>query len=212
MAVDDLYYVKFNASISSVPYSFGFYVKETSALTPVDDGGVVARACNAHFGTAYLACFSSGGRFESVQSWRRHPGPSRPGYVLRQASSGTRAGNPMPAGTALFINLRQTTQDAKYNGGIYLSGQSDTDHLDNEWVAAYLSTQVKAFTDLFPNVINAVGPDTGQFQVQVLSKTFVPASTPIGTPFQITSASATNRVMSQRRRTSKIRGYQLVTA
>jgi len=212
MAVGDLHYVRFNFSALSTPYSFGFYVREETAQTPVDDGGVLARAANAHFGTALLSTYSSNCKLESIQSHRRTPDCNRPGYVIRQDSEGLRGANPMPNSNCIFVNLRQESQDAKFNGGIYLAGQSDVDHNANVWDATYLSTQVKAFTDLIPAVISAVGPDTGTFQVQVLSKTFVPASTPIGTPFQITDAVATNRVMSQRRRTSKIRGFANTTS
>ncbi len=212
MAVGDIYYAKFNFSTENCPFSFGFYLREETNLAPVDDGGAVARAVNAHFGTAILAILSDQGFFESVQCHRRTPASSRPGYVIRQGSAGLLTGDPMPNSNCIFINLRQEAQDAKFNGGIYMGGQSDANHTGNEWGSTYLSTQVKAFTDLIPAVINAVGPDVGTWQVQVLSKTFVPPSTPIGTPFLVTSATATSRVMSQRRRTSKIRGWQLATA
>lgn len=203
----DLHYNKFNFSTLNRAWSFGLWTEVTTPTTPSLDAGVVSRALVAHFQTVLQNVIQLNSNFESVQSWRRHAGTERPGYTLVQGGAGTRAGDALPNDNALLVNLYQSAQDAKFNGSIYLAGQSDSDHLANEWNAAYLNTQVKAFTDAIPGFINAVGPDTGQIRVVVVSKTFQPASTPIGTAFDVTSAAGNKTVMSQRRRKQRVQGY-----
>jgi hypothetical protein len=207
MAVGDLYYSKINCSSENRAWSFGLWAEEVSPQTPVNNGRVIADAIHAHLLTALRGIISTESFVESVQSWRRHPGPSIPGFVQTVGGAGLRTGNTMPNNSALFINLQQLAQDAKYNGGIYLAGQSVSDVTDSLFTTAYLGTQVQAFLDVMPTFINAVGGDSGQWRFVVLSKTFTPASTPIGTPFDVVDARAATRVMTQRRRQTKIRGW-----
>jgi hypothetical protein len=212
MATGDLWYNKFNCSTNNRAWSFSMWTEETTPLTPANDGNVMSRLLNAHLGTALLNILGVQSFYESVQSWKRWAGSSRPGFVIRQGSPGTRTGDAMSNDNCLFINLRQSFADAKYNGGIYISGQSDSDHTANKWTDAYLNGAVTAFTDLLDGFINAVGPDTGQARIVVVSKTFQPPSSPVGTNMDVVEAKATDRVMTQRRRRQKNRGFATTTS
>lgn len=212
MAQGDIYYVKINCSTNNRAWSFGLYAQAIDPDIPVDDAGPLARAVNAHIGVQLPAILSVESRFESVAAWRRFTGVGMAGFVQRQDSPGLRVGDAMPNDNAIFINLRQVFANARFNGGIYIAGQSDNDASGNEWVTAYLDTQVKAFTDRLPINIVAVGTDTGLWRFQVLSKAFTPAATPIGTPIDITDATASPRVQSQRRRAQKVRGWATTSA
>lgn len=207
MAVGDIWNTKVNCSTNNRAWSFGLWLEETTGIVPTNEGRVVADALHAHLNTALIAILSTESRLESVEAWRRHTQPARPGCVLSLLGVGLRTGDSAPNDNAIYVNLRQVAQDARFNGGIFIAGQSDSDMLGNKWVAAYHTTQIKAFTDLLPLFINAVGGDTGQFRVVVLSKKFLPAATPIGTPFDVVEATATDRVMTQRRRQQKVVGY-----
>lgn len=207
MAVGDLFYNKINCSTNNRAWSFGLWCEEVSPANPTNDAGVIARAVNAHLQTQLLAIINTESRMESVQSWRRHTTTARPGFVVLSGAAGSRIGDAMPNDNAIFINLRQEAQDAKYNGGIYIAGQSDDDCNGNDWFQVYLDGPVAAFAAVLPNFINAVGGDAGQWRFVTVSKTFVPPTTPVGSPFDITEATASTRVQSQRRRAQKVRGY-----
>ena len=211
MATGDLWYNKLNFSTNNRAWSVGLWMEETTPLGVDDDGGIPARALNAHLQTQLLDVINVDTLYESCESYRRFPGESLPGFVRIVGGTGTRTGDAMPNDNALYINLRQEAQDAKHNGGIYIAGQSDSDHANSEWTSGYLSTQVTAFTDRLPLQVNAASGDVGTFRIVVLSKTFTPPSTTIGTPFDVTSAVATNRVLTQRRRAQKTRGFALTT-
>lgn len=207
MAQGDIYYVKVNCSTNNRAWSFGLHAEAIDPDTPANDAGPVARAVNAHFGSQLLAIISTESRFESIAAWRKWTGVGLAGFLNRQDSPGLRVGDSMPNDNPIFFNLRQIAGDAKFNGGIYVSGQSDSDIDGNDWDATYFSTQIQAFSDtLFTNIL-AVGPDTGLWRFVVLSKAFTPALLPIGTPLDIVSASASVRVQAQRRRAQKVRGY-----
>ena len=207
MAVGDIFYVRFNCSTNNRAWRFGLYSEEISPASPADNARVVSDAVHAYLQAALRAIITDASRLDSVEAWRRHPTTAMPGVTYPGTTAGTRTGDSMPNDNALYINLRQSAQNARFNGGIYIAGQSDSDHTANEWNSAYLTTQVKAFTDLLPGTINAVGADAGQWRFIVLSKAFAPAQTPIGSPFDITSALANERVMTQRRRQQKAFGY-----
>lgn len=209
MALGDLWYAKVNCSTNNRGWSFGFWCEEQVPITPTNEGRVLSDALMALFTLPLAASLCNDGFFESVQAWRRFPLPARAGFSLLDGAAGTRIGDAMPNDNALFIALRQDEQDAKYNGAIYLSGQSDDDNDLNKWDAAYLAGAIKTFTDLFPVTVTAVGGDTGTFEIGVVSKAFTPSVTPIGTFFPCVEAIASDRVMSQRRRAQKNRGYAL---
>lgn len=207
MAVSDIFYNKINLESDNRSLSFGLWCEEISPAAPADSGTVIANAVQSHINATLRDLLSTESSFQSVQSWRRSPQPCRPGFVDAPTKSGTRTGNTMPLNNALFIQLLQSVADAKYNGGIYIGGLSETDAADSEWLAAFYSTQVAAFTAVLSTPINAVGGDSGQWRFVCLSEAFLPAATPIGTPFDVTGAAASLRVMTQRRRTTKVRGF-----
>lgn len=207
MAVGDIWYNKFNFSTNNRAWSFGLWFEETTGFSPTDSGQPIARALYAKFQASLLGIINVESKFESIQSWRRHSGTAIPGYLKVQSGDGGRGGNAMPNDNALVINLQQEAADAKHNGRIALAGQSDGDHEANDFTNTYLTTQVKTFTDLVPTTVSAVGPDTGDGRIVILSKTFVPAATPIGTCLDVTNAQANTRVLTQRRRKQKACGY-----
>jgi len=206
MTVGDIWYNKINCTTNNRGWSFGLYMRETTAIIPVDDGRVASDAVSAHIGSALKSILTTTSCFESVQSWRRWPSPARPGYTFTTSPTGTVSGDALPNDNAIHVTLEQTFTDAKFNGGIYIAGQSDYFQNANKWVAAYMSAGVKTFTDTLPEFINAVSGDTGQFNFVVLSKKYSPATTTIGTPIDVTTAVASDRVMSQRRRQQKKHG------
>lgn len=112
----------------------------------------------------------------------------------------------MPLNNALYIQLLQSAADARYNGGIYIAGQSETDAANSEWTTAFFNTQVQAFINLLTQPVNAVGGDSGQWTFATRSKAYAPAATPIGTLFDITGGAASQRVMTMRKRGTKVRG------
>lgn len=209
MAVGDIWYAKVNCSTNNRGWSFGLWCEEQTPITPANEGRVLSDALLALFTIPLANILSAEGFFESVQAWRRNPLPARPGYSLLDGAVGTRPIQAMPNDNAIFVAIRQSAQDAKFNGAIYVAGQSDADSDGNKWETAYLAAQVKTFTDLLPIAFNAVGGDTGQFRIGVVSKAFSPPSTPIGTFFDCVEAVAGDRVMTQRRRAQKNRGYAL---
>ncbi|MHC4073469.1 MAG: hypothetical protein ACYTGS_15770 [Planctomycetota bacterium] len=209
MAVGDIFATRVNCSTNNRAWSFGLWLEEVSPASPTDEGRVISDALHAHINTQLVGMLSNESCFESVQAWRRHPEPCRPGYTKVTGGTGGRVGDAAPNDNAMYISLRQVAQDAKHNGGIYVSGFRDDDLTNNEWNGTFLLIQVKAFTDVLDDLINAVGGDSGQWRVVVLSKSFAPPTTPIGTPFDVVEAIAANRVMSQRRRAQKVQGYTI---
>ena len=207
MTVGDIYLNKFNVSTNNRAWSFGLYVQEIDPISPEDDANVVARAVNAHLATQLLAILGTDSRFESVASWRRFPTSSMAGFVNRQDSPGLRSGTQLPNDNAIHISLRQDAANARFNGAIFIGGQTDTDAVLNDWATLYYETQIQAFTDRLPLDIGSVGADQGLWRFVVLSKAFVPAATPIGTPLSVTEGFASTRVQTQRRRAQKVRGY-----
>lgn len=211
MSVGDVFFLRTNFTTNNRAWGFGMYAEELSPQVPQDDGGPIARAWRTRIEAQVKLIITTESVFQSVQAWRRHPQASRPGFDLVDAGNGGRPGDSLPNDNALFINLRQIATDAKHNGGVYIAGQSDSDHADSKWNTGYLNIQVAAFAILFQDLFNAVGADSGQWRPVVLSKTFTPQALPIGTTFDITQALASDRVQSQRRRGQKSKGYALST-
>lgn len=108
---------------------------------------------------------------------------------------------------ALYINLRQDTVNARFNGGMYIAGLSENDQDDNLWDDNFLNGAVKAFTDTFETSLIVEATADGSYAFAVLSKAFTPQTTPIGTAFEVFRAVASNRVSTQRRRKQKVRGW-----
>ena len=127
--------------------------------------------------------------------------------TISTAGVGTRPGDDLSNDNAAFFNLRQTAGDAKFNGGIYVAGQTQTDQDKGSWATAYVSGALQTFADVFQDAIDAISPDTGQIRPVVLSVKYTPAGTPIGTALDIVTATPTSRVMSQRRRKQKVQGW-----
>jgi hypothetical protein len=120
---------------------------------------------------------------------------------------GNRAGEDLSNDNAVFFNLRQIAGDAKFNGGIYIAGQTAADQALGSWSASYLSNQLQTFGNVLEADITAVSPDTGTIEPVVLSKSYAPVATPIGTGLPIVTVTPTTRVMSQRRRQQKVQGW-----
>lgn len=207
MAVGDLYKVQVNVSTNNRHWSFGLWVQESSPSTPSDDGAVIARAVDARIGTQLLPIISTASYYEGVQAWRRFPTPSRPGYFKKLGGRGTVFGDSMSNDNSLFINMRQSAQDARFNGGINIAGQSDNQHSGNVFDPTFLSGPVKTFTDQFVGIWSAAVGDSGAYEFVVVSKAFTPPQNFIGTPFDVTEAKASDRVLTQRRRSQKSRGF-----
>lgn len=207
MAVGDIYYAKVNSTWNTRGWSWGVWLEEISPATPADTGRTPAAALYAHINTAYLNILSNECRFESIECWRRHPGPARPGLINVVGGIGTVSGPAVPNNCCLYVKLLQSAADAKHNSGIYLSGCSRNQTDNNEFLSAFMSGAVQTFTNLLDDVINAAGGDSGQWRIVCLSKTYVPAATPIGTPFDVVEARANNRIMTQRRRSAKALGW-----
>lgn len=207
MAVGDLYYNTVHMSTNNRNWSWSFWLKETLVYSEPQDAGPIANALFVHFFAQLVNVISTDTFIESFNSWKRFDGSSRPGQTLMVTTPGERVGGAMSNDNALYVNLRQDTVNAKFNGGFYMAGQSNNDQDNNVFDDNYLSTQVKTFTDRFeePLVITIGG--TGSFAFAVLSKAFTPPTTPIGTGFEVFRAVASNRVHTQRRRRQKVRGW-----
>lgn len=207
MAVGDIYFCKTNTSWNTRGWSWGVWLEEITPAAPSDTGQTPAAAWYAHINTAYLNILSNECRFESVECWRRHPTSSRPGLVNVVGGIGTVSGPALPNNCTLYVKLLQSASDARHNTGVHISGCSRNQTDNNEFLSAHLTGPIKTFTDLLDDVINAAGGDSGQWRVVCLSKTYLPASTPIGTPFDVTKAVANARIMTQRRRGAKVLGW-----
>jgi len=207
MSVGDIWFNRVNCSTNNRAWSFGLHTEVSTESTDPEDGGVWSRAIIAAINTPIIAILSTTSRLESVQSWRRYATDARAGMSISSAGVGTRSGNDLSNDNAVFFNLRQTAGDAKFNGGIYVAGQTQTDQSEGKWAAAYVTGALQTFADVFEDWIDAVSPDSGQCRPVVLSKAFTPAGTPIGTGLDIVTATPTNRVMSQRRRQQRVQGW-----
>ena len=207
MAVGDLFYCRLSCTTNNRNWGFGLWLEETTPATPANEGRVISDALRSHISSGLIGMFPAQTVFESVQAWRRYPSSCRPGYTKELGGTGSQSGTAMPNDNALHVNLRQIEQDAKYNGSIYIAGLSSDAHSGNEWTSGYLTTQIKTFTDLLDDPVSAVGTDTGGWKFVVVSKAYTPSATPIGSPFDVDEAVATNRVMSQRRRKQKAKGW-----
>lgn len=207
MAVGDIWRTRVNCSTRNRAWSFGLYLEEVATHSDNDNGFNVAEAVQAHISTQLLGLLSDHSRLESVQAWRLWPGPARPGCVLTVGGVGVEPGDVLSNDNALFINLRQSQGDAKYNGGIYIAGMPELQMSDSKWGSTFLTNKVLPFTTQLSTPVSAVGPAAGTWDISVLSKAFIPAGTPVGTPLKVTAATATARVMSQRRRKQKVEGY-----
>ena len=207
MTVGDIYYSSVAGSTNNRGWTFGFYLKETVDAELDDTAQPIADALLLHLQSFLQAILPLDSFVESFNVWKRHPGSARPGQVLVATGIGGRAGRAMSNDNALYVNLRQDTVDARFNGGFYVAGLSENDQDDNLWSENYLNTPVKAFTDRFEQSLVVTGAQVGSFAFAVLSKAFSPPTTPIGTAFEVFRAVASNRVSTQRRRRQKARGW-----
>lgn len=207
MAVGDLYKVSINCSTNNRGWSFGAWVQESSPITPADDAAVIARAVLGRIELQLQAVLTLSSWIESVQAWRRFPGPSLPGFVKKIGGRGTVVGTDMSNDNSLFINLRQSAQDARFNGGVNLAGQTDANHAGNVWDAAYLAGAVQSFANTLVGLFSAEIGDSGTFEWVVVSEAFTPPQNSIGTPFDVTAAVPADRVLTQRRRRQKSAGF-----
>ena len=207
MTVGDIYYASVQGSTNNRSWTFGFYLKETVDPELDDDAQPIADALVAHQQTELAALLPNDSFVESYNVWKRHPGSARPGQSLILLAPGTRPGRSMSNDNALYINLRQDTVNARFNGGMYIAGLSENDQDDNLWDDNFLTGAVKAFTDTFESSLIVEATADGSYAFAVLSKAFTPQTTPIGTAFEVFRAVASNRVSTQRRRKQKVRGW-----
>jgi hypothetical protein len=207
MTVGDIYYVQTSCSTNNRNWTFGNWLKETVDYSEPNNAQPIADTVFLTFSVALRPVLAVDSHLEGVSVWKRHLGSSRPGQVLASAGEGARPGRSMSNDNSLFINLRQDTVNAKYNGAFYLAGLSENDQDNNRWDTAFLNGPVQTFLDVFEAPVIPSGPPTGSFAWAVLSKAFTPPSTPIGTAFEVFKAVASDRVASQRRRRQKIRGW-----
>lgn len=206
MATGDIYRCDVDCSTNNRAWSFGFYAIERTSIG-TGDGLTVAKACDATFTTALRALLSTSAHVESYHCSKRFLGSNPAGRHYVTTGVGTQPTDPLSNDNALYINLRQTYAAAKHNGGFYIAGQAQGICEGSTWNGSYLVGVVKTFTDLLPGYIDAVSPDVGKWEIVVLSKTIVPWTTGIGTPSDVVSAKANNRVMTQSRRRQKTKGF-----
>jgi hypothetical protein len=207
MTVNDLYFTKIQGSTNNRAWSFGVWLKETVDSSDPENSQIVADSVFLIMSVALPPCLSVDSWFESVTVWKRWAFQGRPGNVLSAAGQGTRPGRAMSNDNALFVNMRQDTVNAKYNGAIYLSGLSENDQDNNYWDDTFLQGPIQTFLDVFDAPVVAGGGNSGSWAWSVVSKAFSPPSTPLGTAFEIFKAVPNNRVASQRRRRNKVVGW-----
>jgi len=206
MATDDIYRISCDCSTNNRAWSFGFYVKE---VDPIDtgDGLTVAEACENQFTDLVRAVLSTDSYVESWHASKRYLGYNPAGRAYVSNGVGTQSGSALSNDNSLYINLRQTYTDAAHNGGVYISGQSQTIAEGSEWDNDYLTGAVKNLTDAFADYIHAVLPAEGKWRMIVLSKTMMPWVMALGTPMNVTSAQGANRIMTQSRRRQHVKGF-----
>ena len=207
MASGDIYEVKVNCSSNNRAWSFGGHLLEQTPQNPENDGRVVARAVNDHILAAMRGVLTMASFMESVQAWRRFPTTSMPGFVKTGLGTGALFGNTMSNDNALYLDFRQSAGDAKFNGGAFIAGMSEAETEGNEFRDTFIEGAVQDLADVLQGFVNAVSSDTGQWQWVVLSKSFTPPATNIGTALDVTSVVPTARVMTQRRRRQKSQGF-----
>lgn len=211
MATSDLWKCKFNFSIWDRAWSFSLWYEETTPISVANDGQIVAVAMHAHFNTVLRNVLSDDGRFESVQAFKRHTTSGRAGLAIADPGTGNRSGDAAPANNCVYIKLQQIFAPAANNAGISLGGQSESDFTDNGFNTVYKLVNLPAFTDQLMVNVAAVGPAVGVWRLVLLSKTLTPPTTPIGTPIVVTNAEFSDRIMTQRRRSTKTMGWADVT-
>lgn len=207
MATNDLYFCRANCATNNRAWGFGFWLEEVDPISVGGDGLTVAKAIDANLTTELKNILSTAASVESYHAARRWTGPLAAGQLSIAAGDGSRAGNAMSNDNAIFFNLQQTAGPAKHNGGFFVAGQSDTDHSGSDWVAAYLAAQVAAFSAKLTSNFDAVSPETGRWRLVVVSKTIQPQTTFVGTPLDVTRATAAARVLTQSRRRQKVVGF-----
>jgi len=207
MATNDLWKCKFNFSLWHRAWSFSLWYQETTPISEANDGQIVAEAMHAHFVTVLRDVLCDDGRFESVQAYKRFTTSGRAGFTVADPGTGNRSGDAAPANNNIYVKLQQTFAPAKNNAGFSLGGQSESDIDENKWFNTYLTTEVKAFTDQLQVDVTAIGPAVGVWRLSLLSKTILPWTTTIGTPITVTNAVASERILTQRRRTTKTQGW-----
>lgn len=206
MAVDDIYRVTCDCSTNNRSWSIGFFVQEQDSLE-TGDGLTVAEACSNSFTSLLRDCLSEQSYVESWHASKRYNGYNAAGRHYVADGEGIQPGDALSNDNSLYVSLRQTYTDAAHNGGLYLSGLSADTQDGSKWTTTFLDTPVKALTDELPGYIDAVSPSVGKWRIVIVSKTMPEWTTPIGTVMDVTTAQATNRVMTQSRRRQKVKGF-----
>ena len=206
MATGDIYRVDCDCDTNNRAWSFGFFLIERDNIE-TGDGLTVAKAVDATLTTKLRDLLCPKAKINSYHASKRYEGYNPAGRLYVSNGVGTQLGEPLSNDNALYIGLRQSYAAAKHNGGIYIAGQSASVCDGSTWATSYLSGAVKDFTDLLAGYFDAVSGEDGKWEMVVLSKTITPWTTGIGTPADVTSAVANNRVMTQSRRRQKVKGF-----
>jgi len=206
MATGDIYRIDVDCSTNNRAWSFGFFVIERDTIG-TGDGLTVAKACDATFTAALRALLSTSASVDSYHASKRFLGYNPAGRYYVPTGTGTQSSDALSNDNSLYIGLRQTFAAAKYNGGIYIAGQATGICDGSTWSDTYLSGAVKTFTNLLPGYIDAVSPEVGKWDIVVLSQAYSPPTMVLGTPMDVTSAVANNRVMTQSRRRQRVKGF-----
>lgn len=207
MTVGDIYFSQTSCSTNNRNWTMGHWLKETVDYSAPNDAQPIADAVFLQWTVFLRACLCVDSHLESVSVWKRFAGSSRPGVVYATTGAGSRPGRSMSNDNAMFINLRQDTVNAKYNGAFYLSGMSENDQDNNKWDDTFLNGPIAQFLERFDQPLIVAGGETGSFAWSVLSKAYTPPTTEIGTAFEVFKAVASDRVASQRKRRNKVTGW-----
>lgn len=207
MAQGDIFKVKFNFSVWDRAFSFHHWYFEVNPQADPEEGQVCAEAMLAHYETVLVNCMANDARLESVLAWKQHLGKARAGCAISVAGQGQRSGSAAGANNALYIRLNQSFAPAAYNSGFNVGGLSETDMEGNRFTDAFLDGPVAALLTQLQIDVDAVSAAAGTWRLYVLSPTYTPPTLTIGTPMDVTSVSASARVLTQRRRQTKVIGW-----
>ena len=185
----------------------GHWLVETLEREADENAQPIADAVWAQFVITLPPVLATESFMESVSVWKRWTTQAIPGNVLNGGTNGTRPGRALSNDNALFVNLRQDTVNARFNGAFYIAGLSENDQDNNLWDETFLNGPVQTFLDVFDAAIVPGDVNGGSFAWAVLSKRFTPPSTSIGTAFEVFKAVPSNRVATQRRRRNKVVGW-----
>ena len=209
MAVGDVYSLQVQMEGFDSPGSVNFHYQE---VTPSDSGDretfALARAWNdSQLLTDMLGLLANPDvAVTGVYVLKRSGTPVEPGYFTDRRPGGN-SGPALPFNNGLRVNLGQSFFPANRNGLVWIPGVRELDCNGNQFTAAFMAGSVATFVASLLNLIEET-PNLGQWRLGVLSRKHL-VDNPgdfAGAFADVTSASASPIVGSQRRRTTKRRG------